>query len=167
MNQSETGLKKHPRTFPKIFSASCAILNLAKPEFPCFLSLFVTLTPHSCACCVCVLRFVCCFLSPFSLPPSRLLTFDLPDFETSVDSRCTTDSADSAFVCRRYWSPALLPFTTISLLQSSSSNPSHTGSKTRHLPRRIKHRFTYLLNWYICWFFIFCHLVHLDLFLSM
>lgn len=54
MNQSETGLKKHTRTFPKIFSASCAILKLAKPEFPRFLSLFVTLTPHSCACCVCV-----------------------------------------------------------------------------------------------------------------
>ena len=33
---------------------------------------------------------------------SPLLTFDLSDFETSVDSRCTTDSADSAFV-RRYW----------------------------------------------------------------
>ncbi|XP_056293398.1 type-1 angiotensin II receptor-associated protein isoform X2 [Pseudoliparis swirei] len=24
------------------------------------------------------------------------------DLETSVDSRCTTDSADSAFICRRY-----------------------------------------------------------------
>lgn len=40
-------------------------------------------------------------------PPPPLLTFDLSDFETSVDSRCTTDSADSAFIGRRYWS--LLP----------------------------------------------------------
>lgn len=53
------------------------------------------------------------FLFPFSSPlfSSPLLTFDLSDLETSVDSRCTTDSADSAFIGRRYWFPAsFLPF---------------------------------------------------------
>lgn len=76
MNQSETGLKKHPRAFPKIFSASCAILNLAKPEFPRFLSLFVTLTPHSCACCVCVCVKLC-LLFPLSFLPATLPPPDL------------------------------------------------------------------------------------------
>lgn len=42
-------------------------------------------------------------LPPFppSLPP--LSAAHLSDLETSVDSRCTTDSADSAFIGRRYW----------------------------------------------------------------
>lgn len=82
------------------------------------------------------LKIVWClfFFSLLNTPPS-LLTSDLPDFETSVDSRCTTDSADSAFVCRRYWSLAssLSPF-----LSSNHQlpSPSHTGSKTAHqIPR--------------------------------
>lgn len=60
-----------------------------------------------------------------------LLTFDLSDLETSVDSRCTTDSADSAFICRRYWSPASSSYFYF-FLQSSSSIPSHTGSNITH-----------------------------------
>lgn len=54
----------------------------------------------------CVFSFydLICLVSP---PPHPLpMTFDPSDFETSVDSRCTTDSADSAFFGRRYWFPA-------------------------------------------------------------
>lgn len=58
-----------------------------------------------------------------SLLFSSLLTFDLSDLETSVESRCTTDSADSAFIGRRYWSLASSssPFLSSSPLPSSST----------------------------------------------
>lgn len=55
---------------------------------------------------LCRLVFFCYDLIWFDLSSLLLfplLTFDLSDFETSVDSRCTTDSADSAFIGRRYW----------------------------------------------------------------
>ena len=53
--------------------------------------------------------YLSCVSSLFS---SLLLTFDFSDLETSVDSRCTTDSADSAFIGRRYWflASSFLPF---------------------------------------------------------
>lgn len=46
----------------------------------------------------------CCDLTVclVSFSSSLLTLFDLADLETSVDSRCTTDSADSAFIGRRY-----------------------------------------------------------------
>lgn len=66
-------------------------------------------------------------LPPFppSLPP--LSAAHLSDLETSVDSRCTTDSADSAFIGRRYWflpSPFYHFCSQIILLR-----PPHTRSK--------------------------------------
>lgn len=60
-----------------------------------------------------------CSVSPL---PLLLLTCDLWDFETSVDSRCSTDSADSAFISCRYWSSALSisPFPSSNLLPPNS-----------------------------------------------
>lgn len=73
-------------------------------------------------------RVVSCFsLLWFDLFSSPLLTFDLSDLETSVDSRCTTDSADSAFIGRRYWFPAsFLPF-----LSSNHPLPSPSTQEVR------------------------------------
>lgn len=61
----------------------------------------------------------------FFCPPP---TFDLSDLETSFDSRCTTDSADSAFIGRRYWSLAS-PFSPF--LFSSHPIPSSPTEEVR------------------------------------
>lgn len=142
--------------------------NVSKPEFSCsflaclhlwpqsvllFVTLFFFQSEHSC----CLVSFLLWFdhLSCVSslLFSSPLLTFDLSDLETSVDSRCTTDSADSAFIGRRYWFPAS-SFFTISLLQSSSSILSHTGSKITNQAAGTKKKLT-SFSWYFppsCYF---------------
>lgn len=91
---------------------------------------------HSCFSCY---DLTICLVSLLLLS-SPLLTFDLSDLETSVDSRCTTDSADSAFIARRYWFPAssFLPF-----LFSNHPLPSSPTQEVR-LERRLQEEETIL-----------------------
>lgn len=101
-------------------------------------------------------------LPPFppSLPP--LSAAHLSDLETSVDSRCTTDSADSAFIGRRYWflpSPFYHFCSQIILLRPphTRSKPSSQTAGATSPPQNT------LLFWYdvtmwifsVSWFFFF------------
>lgn len=84
---------------------------------------------------MCVFFFFSCYNLICLLFSCPLLGFDLSEFETSVDSRCTMDSADSAFIGRRYWFLFLAsPFSPF----LSSNRPlcilSHTGSKITNQP---------------------------------
>lgn len=92
--------------------------------------------------------FVLCLFS------SPLLTFDLSDLETSLDSRCTTDSGDSAFIGRRYWFLASSSFFFFHHF-SSPIILSHTGSKIANQAAGHKRNWLFFLSWY---FFPNCYL---------
>lgn len=88
----------------------------------------------------CVVLWCSCYvLTIWLLLSSPLLTFDLSDLETSVDSRCTTDSADSAFIGRRYWFLAsFLPFLSSSHpLPSPSIQEVRSQIRLQHKKRKI------------------------------
>lgn len=69
-------------------------------------SVLVSLFLSETLCCLSFFPFMIWFVLCLPHHTPIPLTFDPSDFETSVDSRCTTDSADSAFFGRRYWFPA-------------------------------------------------------------